>query len=849
VSAAGLTGATGPTGPAATGVTGTQGPAGVTGPSLANATVTTRDAKTSADAQKKPTPIKPRFAQFPAELKLLRNWVLWRYLPPKSGGGKWRKVPFQPRGEPARTTDRATWSRFEECCAAYAQGGYDGVGFVFDGEIGADGLCYCGIDFDACVRDGTNVDSLARKRLYLLNTYTEWSVSCTGFHCIARVEPLDRIVKFDGVEVYTEKRFFTFTGRGAGEIKAATAEVRALIAEVRSKEAAAKQQHQVGRSDSHGVSSTELTNSVNNAKPARSFAELDPRDSSLAKGITDRWYSSLSPEQKNEVVDHALGVIARNTQFLELQSNGGNNDQYYNLTVSVARSGAPNAEDIFVKHASTAKNADPDNALRQHFSRCQTSPPSGTQEITVGTLLHTAKERGANFDQWKRQLPGVPPLPPQRRLPLKGGVYSSDEALKLLNSHYLVGKTEQEVGIFRIKDDGSLAFTPPEQFKLDVANISVRTSQTKTIAVEKFWREHPQRHQRMIVFKPDGSTQPDEINLWQGLGVEPRKGRDKMRFLLWHIFKLICRGDKAKFKYLMSWLAWAVQNPGKHPGVVIVLKSRMEGTGKSTLGNVMLKVFGSHGALVEDKDRLLGQFNDWLETICFVLAEEVLWAGDHRTTDRLKSVITSDTIRVERKFGSCRAIPNRLHVIMTTNHEHAVAAGVRDRRYFVLDVSEQRVGDKVYFNRLYQDLDNGGASEFLYLLESLRLGEWHPRQLVKTSEATEQQRMSADSLSQWSHACIDADAIIGAAKAQYGFEKTYNLGTRVPSKDLRNAYGGYCKQHGLRAVNEEVFGKGCTEMFGRRQRLSEQGRRPWGYEVPDGETWQEKLDARLGIKK
>jgi hypothetical protein len=25
-------------------------------------------------------------------------------------------------------------------------------------------------------------------------------------------------------------------------------------------------------------------------------------------------------------------------------------------------------------------------------------------------------------------------------------------------------------------------------------------------------------------------------------------------------------------------------------------------------------------------------------------------------------------------------------------------------------------------------------------------------------------------------------------------------------------------------------------------------RRPWGYHVPDGTEWQEKVDARLGIK-
>jgi hypothetical protein len=160
---------------------------------------------------RKPTPIPPKFENFPPELKSLLNWVLWRFLPPKSPAGKWRKVPCRPNGKPAVTTDRSTWSGFDECCAAYNRGGFDGVGFVFDGMIGTDGLCYCGVDFDDCVSDGV-VQSPARNRIEHLNTYTELSVSGTGIHCIARAEPLDRPVKFDGVEVYTTARYFTFTG-------------------------------------------------------------------------------------------------------------------------------------------------------------------------------------------------------------------------------------------------------------------------------------------------------------------------------------------------------------------------------------------------------------------------------------------------------------------------------------------------------------------------------------------------------------------------------------------------------------------------------------------------------------
>lgn len=385
------------------------------------------------------------------------------------------------------------------------------------------------------------------------------------------------------------------------------------------------------------------------------------------------------------------------------------------------------------------------------------------------------------------------------RKPLCGGEYGPQDALDLLNLHYLIGKSEHEVAIFRIRDDGLLTFTPPEQFKLDVANIFVQPSSRsgRPIPVEKYWKESPFRHQRVIVFKPTGATKANEFNLWRGFAIAPRKGWQKQRRLLRHILKVICRRDKVKFKYIIRWLAWAVQNPDKQAAVVV----------------------------------------------------------------------------------------------MTTNHDHAVGAGVGDRRFVVYDISDAHACDKSWFDPIYRDLDEGGASEFLRLLQDLKLGSWHPREILKTEEATEQQRMSGDSISQWSQACVEADAIIGDTRH---WVSQHYLGGRIAAEDLREAYTGFCKQHGLRSANREVFGKACAELFGPRQRLSTvaarattqtvddtgapdeadaaldlgaaalpeprqpvepapataRGKsRPWGYDVPNGDTWQGKIDDRLGIKK
>jgi len=220
-------------------------------------------------------------------------------------------------------------------------------------------------------------------------------------------------------------------------------------------------------------------------------------------------------------------------------------------------------------------------------------------------------------------------------------------------------------------------------------------------------------------------------------------------------------------------------------------------------------------------------------------------------------MITGGIIPMERKNGGTWQNPNRLHTIMTTNHDHAVAAGVGNRRYVVYDINDERACDKSWFDPLYRDLDDGGIGEFLHLLLNLRLGSWHPREILKTAEAAEQQRMSGDSVSQWSRACINADALVGFTNGL-----THDLGTFVPSDDLRSAYAGYCRQHGLHAVNEEVFGRACTDLFGARKRASTKRgvapvlssgapsplRRPYGYNVPSGKKWQDKLDLRLGIK-
>lgn len=452
---------------------------------------------------------------------------------------------------------------------------------------------------------------------------------------------------------------------------------------------------------------------------------------------------------------------------------------------------------------------------RRRWDRYINEASARENPITIATLFDLARKHGWDGSCGEHRSAQSTQTGDygQVRRPLKGGTYASDEVLELLNSWFFVADVKGAAPIAQIEDDGSITYIAPRDFSVKLANIFVRAADggggVKKVKAEKVWLEHERRHNRTIRFDPKapaGAAIAGEYNLWRGFAVVPRKGWQKQRRLVRHMWVILCRRDKVKFKYLMRWLAWAVQNPDKAPETVIVLKSCFEGTGKSTLSYVMRDIFGKHARVLANKERLFGRFSADLETTCFVCAEEMLWAGDRSAADALKSLITGDTLTLEIKNGPRWDVPNRLHILMTTNHDHAIHAGARNRRVFVLDASPEHAQQPQWFDPLYRDLENGGREEFLWLLLNLNLQRWHPRNLPKTAETIEQQRFSADSVAQWAQACIDADAIIGEKGMSHS-----QLNQPIATHVLYEAYKAHCKYH---PVSNNVFGKALTEMFG-----------------------------------
>jgi hypothetical protein len=387
---------TGPTD--AAGAAAPDSPTGTTGAGASDAGNVTAavTADTETDPQAPPIFLPPKFERMPAELKKLKNWVLWV---PIWNGSKWTKRPIQISGFGASSTKPKHSSSFDDVKQAYEnaiQRGYikihekdkppqhvsiGGVGFVFDGQPDGDGLVFAGIDFDKVIT-GKVIASLAKERISRFGSYTEQSVSGRGFHVIVKARPLQSGVAHDGVELYTSGRFFTMSG-GAPE--------NARIA---------------AGPDQFAALAEELRTQSTNTRSAK--GDPSPGGEQTANAESDAWLGKLPPEKQTEVVKYAALHIATNCKLFELSGHGGNYQEYLKLTFAIARSGVAGAEDIFVEAASSAKNADSDGKLREFFQSCQRAQ-SSNDCVTVGTLFFVASQCGADFSEWSQIADGYGP--------------------------------------------------------------------------------------------------------------------------------------------------------------------------------------------------------------------------------------------------------------------------------------------------------------------------------------------------------------------------------------------------------------------------------------------------------
>lgn len=134
-----------------------------------------------------------KIENLPQELKEVKQWVCW------VGIDKIPRCPYT--GGNAKSNDSRTWSDFQTAVDACERYNFDGIGFMFAPP-------YFGVDLDHCIQRTDFCDEFVET----LGSYAEYSKSGDGIHIICRgVLPSGRR-RHNGIEMYSEGRYFICTG-------------------------------------------------------------------------------------------------------------------------------------------------------------------------------------------------------------------------------------------------------------------------------------------------------------------------------------------------------------------------------------------------------------------------------------------------------------------------------------------------------------------------------------------------------------------------------------------------------------------------------------------------------------
>ena len=113
-------------------------------------------------------------------------------------------------------------------------------------------------------------------------------------------------------------------------------------------------------------------------------------------------------------------------------------------------------------------------------------------------------------------------------------------------------------------------------------------------------------------------------------------------------------------------------------------------------------------------------------------------------------MITEPTLLIEPKGFPTFTAPNRLHIIMASNSDWVVPASLQSRRWFVLNVSPIRRGDRAYFTALWRQMDDeGGLAAMLHDLLHDDLSDFDHRDIPTTEGLIDQRKLSLPIPEKW----------------------------------------------------------------------------------------------------
>lgn len=229
---------------------------------------------------------------------------------------------------------------------------------------------------------------------------------------------------------------------------------------------------------------------------------------------------------------------------------------------------------------------------------------------------------------------------------------------------------------------------------------------------------------------PPRSLQPDVYNLWPGFAaaqlppVPEADVAELIEPIVRHIFDVYANGDGDTTHFILDLFANLVQRPHMPSHVALSLYGR-QGCGKGMpLTFLRERVLGKGCTFqtANPENDLLGRFQNGCVNRILIQVDEVKCLREY--DDKLKNLITNDTVQFEKKGRDIITVRNLVNLIFTSNNENTLTVSTDDRRFVLLRCSEKYCGDSAYLTGLGRHMERAEVARAFYqfcLARDLRL--------------------------------------------------------------------------------------------------------------------------------
>ena len=314
-----------------------------------------------------------------------------------------------------------------------------------------------------------------------------------------------------------------------------------------------------------------------------------------------------------------------------------------------------------------------------------------------------------------------------------------------------------------------------------------------------------------------------------------------------HVRNQLFLGDAGLADWHLDFAAHMVQRPFERPSVGSILRSDAKGTGKDIYTEVLCGLLRPENWFrTADLRNILGRFNKHLAPCLIVTGEETTYAPDKAQAEKLKGMVSMETLPFEPKGVDITQLPFFGRLFFTSNQLDPLLIESGDRRYTVSNVPEhENTQNTRWFGEMFRQMrEAGGYAGLLGYLMDRDISGFDPRSPYDTQAKRETVRRQMPHIDQWivrvieetEDTCEPPDLEVWKPKARSQWTGEYDSGPEEEEdkhawRNRGRFYDLYCasaRHAGQRPVSAQHLKSRLHELgFADRREGPEEDRGPY----------------------